>query len=333
VECRRDAHGAGRAWRCGVRATRVQNRSVEPLRDVWRTEDRLHTDDATIARLCELAAGDPAIREVIDDLAPARAGNGSVLIPGVARHDGTPALLKLGARQTEREWMAAVDAVTTDVVPHVFGIGESQGVGWLVLERCPRTLDRDTPAHVAAVVVSAARYQQAATAVSVGIPTMDPDWLRETIAGALAQDCPGDLDGAVADVEESWAFVVTQCGLAATHGDLQVVNAVARREHGPALLIDPMPMATAWAWDSAYLEAVLAPYQPTGTRADAGAGLVHELARARDALGLPTPAELHRVEQLVLGWAAAHWWRIAPWRHTNEKWRDWVARRVHALRW
>jgi hypothetical protein len=304
---------------------------VESLGDVWRTEDRLHTDEATIARLCELAGRDAAIRAVIDDLQPAPAGNGSVWASAIALENRTPVLLKLGASETEREWMTAVDATTTDVVPRVFGSGELRGVGWLVLERCEFALDRSSGSHIDAVVTSLARYQLAATTISADTPTMDPQWLREHLEGAKAQDCPGDLGDALTDVEESWAYVQAQCGLSPNHGDVQVGNAVARRVDGPALLIDPMPITTVWAWDAAHLQAVLAPYQsPAST---GGGGLVHGLARQRRALGLPTADELSRVEQLVLGWAAALWWRIAPWRHNNDTWRDWVERQVQSLRW
>ncbi len=94
---------------------------MEPLSDVWRTEDRLHTDDATIALLFDLASRDAAIREVIRELRSPRAGNGSVWATGTARRGRTPAVLKLGARRSERDWMSAVDAAPGDVVPRVFG--------------------------------------------------------------------------------------------------------------------------------------------------------------------------------------------------------------------
>ena len=201
---------------------------MEPLAGVWRTEDRLHTDDATIARLCDLASGDPAIRDVIDDLHPAPAGNGSVWASGITRESRIPALLKLGARDTEREWMTSIDAVTDDVVPHIFGSGELRGVGWLVLERCEFALDRTVWEHVAAVVESSARYQHAATAISAGASTMDLDWLRKILRGAQTLSCPGDLHQPLADLEKSWAFASAQCGLSANHGDVHFGNVVAR---------------------------------------------------------------------------------------------------------
>lgn len=110
---------------------------------------------------------------------------------------------------------------------------------------------------------------------------------------------------------------------------MRFANVVARRPEGPALLIDPMPLIPAWAWDTAYFEATLASYLHPGS--SASAGLVKDLARERQALGVPIGDELDRVEQLVLGWAAAVWWRTAPWRHANEPWRSWVTRRVRAL--
>ena len=307
----------------------MQNESVEPLTEVWRTEDRLHTDQATIAGLCDLAGRDPTIRGVIDDLGDGQAGNGSVFVSGTARDSRTPALLKLGARESERDWLVAIDQATADVVPRVFGSGDLRGVGWLVLERCDFKLDRDSAHHVAAVIKSVGRYQQAAASISPKAPSMDSGWLREHLGGARAQACPSDLGEALADLEKSWAFVEAQCGVEPTHGDVHFANVVARGPDGPALLIDPMPLMSAWAWDAAYLEATLAPYQsavPNG-----GSGLVHHLAREREALGLPTAHDLGRVEQLVLGWAAAVWWRIAPWRHDNETWRSWVERRVAGL--
>ncbi len=123
-------------------------------------------------------------------------------------------------------------------------------------------------------------------------------------------------------------FVVAECGLTPNHGDVHTGNAVARDPTGPALLIDPMPIITVWAWDAAYLQAVLAPYQTMGDPRHEG-GLVHALGRERRGMGLPAAARhLDRVELVVLAWAAAAWWRMAPWRHDNPQWRDWVERCV-----
>ncbi len=302
---------------------------MEPPQDVWRTEDRLHTDEAVIARLCEWASRDAAIREVIDVGSEGEAGNGSVFISGTARHDRTPALLKLGARKSERYWMTAVDEAAADVVPRVFGSGELRGVGWLVLEQCSSTFARNSPSDVAAVVSSMARYQHAATTGTATEPTMDPAWLAEHLRGAQAEECPADLERALGGLEETWAFVKAQCGLDMVHGDVHFANVVARAPGGAALLIDPMPIKAVWAWDAAYLQATLAPYvAPLSAH---GHGLVRNLAGERQALGLRTAEDLQRVEEVVLGWAAALWWRIAPWRHNNERWRTWVEQHLEAI--
>ena len=293
---------------------------LEPLLDVWRTKDRLHTDDATSARLCDLAARDPAIREVIGDLQPDEPGNGSVWASGVTRHDGTAALLKLGARDAERQWMTSIDVATTDVVPRVFGSGDLRGVGWLVLERCDVRLDRTLSTDVAAVVRSAARYQQAATGISAATSTMDLDEVRANLIGARAQDCPGDVDRALAGAERSWAFITAECGLGVNHGDVHFGNVVARQAHGPALLIDPMPVSTVWAWDAAYLEVM-----------SGHPGVIRQFAGEREALGLSTADDMNRVERIALGWVAALWWRIAPWRHEDPAWRRKVEHWVQGL--
>lgn len=292
------------------------------LTAVWRTDDRLHTDGATIAQLCEVASNDSVIATVVADLQPDEPGNGSVWASGTARADGTPVLLKLGARPAERAWMAAMDAAATNVVPRVFGSGEMRGVGWLVIEQCNARLDKTSSTDAAAVIETAARYQQAAATISAGTAVMDLRWVRENLDDARAASCPGDVDRGLADADGACDFVTSQCGRTANHGDVHFGNTVARTPDGPALLIDPMPITTVWAYDAAYLEVV-----------SGHPGMVHEMARARQALGLPTADGLERVERILLGWVAALWWRIAPWRHERPAWRRYVETCVDGLRW
>jgi hypothetical protein len=302
---------------------------VDGLPGVWRTEDRLHTDDAIITLLSDLARRDRRIGAVIDDLRSARPGNGSVWITGSATSDGGPAVLKLGARDAERAWMTAVDAASEGVVPRVLGSGDLRGVGWLVLEWCPYTLDRTSDAHVESVVDAVARFQSTAATIRAPLPAMDADWLRGHLEAAQDQECPGGLAAALGELGASWSLAVAECGVGPAHGDVHLANAVARRSDGPALLIDPMPIRTIWAWDAAYLDATLAPYRSRG--ADVNKTCVRSLAGRRSRAGLPVPDDLARVENLALGWAAAVWWRIAPWRHENEVWRAWVEQRVEEL--
>jgi hypothetical protein len=300
------------------------NRRGELLSDVWRTEDRLHTDDATIAKLCQLASDDPSIRAIVDDLQPDQPGNGSVWAVGKARNDDTPVLLKLGARETERDWMTAAEMVN-NVVPRIFGAGEMRGVGWLVLEQCEFMLDRNSPAHVTEVVKSCTRYQHAAATdaiPAIHAPSMDLDWVLENLDGAQAQDCPGDLSQMRAEAPRSWDLVTALCGTSVNHGDVHFGNVVARGADGPALLIDAMPITTVWAWDAAYLEGTCR--QP---------GVVQQFELARRAIGLPSTNQIERVAQIALGWVAAYWWRIAPWRHDNEIWRGLVESWMQASRW
>jgi len=300
----------------------------EPLPGVWRTVDRLRTDEATVALLVAAAAADELIGNVITDVEAVAPGNGSVWASGRACLDGTPALLKLGARASERAWMTALDAANASVVPRVFGSGELGGVGWLVLERCAATLDRRSPAHAAALLTAAARWQYAGAGIDAATRLMGPDWLHEMLGAAASQSCPGDIAGVIRGVERNWELVISECGLTPNHGDLHSANAVARGWIGPALLIDPMPVATVWPWDAAYLQAALAPYL---SPADIGFGasFVHAFARERRALGLGGhEGELDRVEHVVGSWAAAAWWRMAPWRHANAQWRAWVERCV-----
>ncbi len=120
-------------------------KATDPLAGVWRTPHRLHSDEATVEMLVALAAGDDALGDVITDLEAAAPGNGSVWASGRTRGGGTPALLKMGARASEREWMTAMDRTKADIVPRVFGSGELRGVGWLVLERCTAKFDRGRP--------------------------------------------------------------------------------------------------------------------------------------------------------------------------------------------
>ncbi len=140
-------------------------KATEPLADVWRTPDRLHTDEATVEMLVALAAGDDAIGNVIADLEAAAPGNGSVWASGRTRGGGTQALLKMGAHASERDWMTAIDRTKADIVPRVFGSGELRGVGWLVLERCTAKLDRRSPTDAAAVLRAAARWQHPGAAI------------------------------------------------------------------------------------------------------------------------------------------------------------------------
>ena len=300
-------------------------KATEQLAGVWRTPDRLHTDEATVEMLVGLAAGDAAIGNVITDLEAAAPGNGSVWASGRTRGGGTPALLKMGARASERDWMTAIDRTKADIVPSVFGSGELRGVGWLVLERCTAKFDRASPPDAAAVLRAAARWQHAGAAIGAAAPVMGPAWLQEMLGAAASLACPGDIAGVISGVERSWDLVVDECGLTPNHGDVHTGNAVARDATGPALLIDPMPITSVWAWDAAYLQAVLMPYQAFGP----GDGLIPALARERRALGLPAgEGRLDRLERVVLAWAAAAWWRMGPWRHDNPHWRDGVERCV-----
>ncbi len=302
-------------------------KATEPLAGVWRTPDRLHTDEATVEMLVALAAGDDAIGSVIADLEAAAPGNGSVWASGRTRGGGRPALLKMGARASERDWMTAIDRTKADIVPSVFGSGELRGVGWLVLERCTAKFDRRSPTDAATVLRAAARWQHAGAAIAAAAPVMGPAWLHDMLEAAASLACPGDIAGVIGGVERSWDLVVDECGLTPNHGDVHTGNAVARDATGPALLIDPMPITSVWAWDAAYLQAVLMPYQAF-VHED---GLITALARERRALGLPAgEGRLDRVERVVLAWAAAAWWRMAPWRHDNPQWRDRVERCVTA---
>lgn len=280
-------------------------------------------------RIFEFAFADEHICEVIFDMRLESPGNGSVWVSGKARIDHSPALLKLGARTVEREWMTGIDSTTAGVVPRVFGSGEMHGVGWLVLERCSEQLDRNSNINIARVITSVAGSQQAGRTVASSADHMDAQWLRVHLEGARAQACPGGLSHAIRDLERAWAFARAECGLTVNHGDVHFQNVVARHQDGPALLIDPMPISTVWAWDAAYLQATLAPYRTELARERLR--LVDDLARSRRALGLPTADRLDRVEQLVLGWAAALWWNIAPWRHEHASWRRWVEQRVREL--
>ena len=294
---------------------------TEP-KDVWRTADRLHTDDATIARLCGLAATDPSITDVIGDLQAAPPGNGSVWASGTARVDGTAALLKLGARPEEREWLTAMAASSLDIVPRVFGAGEMRGVGWLVLERCDVKLDQTSFEDALAIIDTVARYQQVGAVLSAVAPGMDLDWVRKNLLDARDKSCPGEMDRALAEAARSWDFVTSQCAVTPNHGDVHFANVVVRSTGGPALHIDTMPITTVWPYDAAYFEVV-----------HGHPGMIRELARRRGTLGLPTAEELERVERIVLGCAAALWWRIAPWRHGAPAQRSYVEARVDELRW
>ncbi len=218
--------------------------------------------------------------------------------------------------------MTAIDAASPNVVPRVLGEGEMRGVGLLVLERCDAQLDRTSFTDAVSVISTVARYQQAAATISAYTPMMDLRAVQENLQEARAKSCPGDLDQALADADQGWAFVTGQCGITANHGDVHFANVVARTRVDTALLIDVTPIATVWAWDAACLQIV-----------NGHPGMVHELARARNALGLRTADDLERVERFVLGWVAALWWRIAPWRHDLPGWRQYVESCIDGLRW
>ncbi len=206
------------------------------------------------------------------------------------------------------------------LVPRVFGSGELGGVGWLVLEQCDGRLDRDSSEHAEAVVLLAVRSQLAAPKVSRAI-TMDADWLREHVVAARALNCPGDVERALAGLDESWEFVSGACEVAMNHGDLHFSNVVARTMGGAPLFIDPMPIRTVWAWDAAYFEV-----------ASGHGGIVPRFERARRALGAPATPDLEIVERLLLAWAAACWWRMAPWRHDSPAWASKVEGLVNTVR-
>jgi hypothetical protein len=289
------------------------------LHDVWRTEDRLHSDEATTAKLVHLASRDVEIGAVVSHLEASEPGNGSVWATGTASADGSAVLLKLGARKSERAWMLAANAAA-DLAPRVFGDGELGGVGWLVLEECPLFLDKSNPAHVDAVVTSAARGQVAAAELA-DIPTMDAGWVERQLLKAHAADIPGDVDRVLAEVEAAWAAVVELCGVVVNHGDVHFDNVVARTVDGPALLIDAMPIKTVWAWDAAYLEVM-----------SEHAGVVRQFESERRRLGARPTERIDLVERVLLGWVAAYWWRIAPWRHDDPAWRACVERWFTAAR-
>lgn len=327
--------------------------SGERMADVWRVPGRLKTDDATVAYLLDLASRQSAITGVIEDFRPDEqfpVGNGSVWASGRAVADGTPVLVKLGSSVPERELTLALHRTADDVVPRVFGAGEFDGVGWLALERCDARLDARSPADRAAVLRTDARFQDAASSIDPGSFDVDRAWLRENVESdsfdvglpwlrhnleaALAQGIPGNVEMAIDRLEADWEFVSNECGQTLIHGDLLFGNVVARAAGSPPLLIDTMPKLMPWCWDASYLQ--VAAFRELGdlqAQADGThiPGLVHVLADARAELGLQVPRDLERVEVVVLAWAAACWWRIAPWRRDESMWRTEVGRRIDAL--
>ena len=121
-------------------------KATEPLAGVWRTPDRLHTDEATVEMLVALAADDDAIGNVIADLEAAAPGNGSVWASGRARGGGRPALLKMGAPASERDWMTAIDRTKADIVPSVSGPASCAALaGWYSSNALPSSIGGRPP--------------------------------------------------------------------------------------------------------------------------------------------------------------------------------------------
>lgn len=245
------------------------------------------------------------------------------------------AFVKVHITETEFYWMKAIADRDSALVPLVYASGAElagQDLRWLVLERIPFAL---IPAsnwqgnQWPMMAEAAARFQKAARTIDSSMAFQEGvQTVRSWLNRAHAANCPADVEPLLTTLEEDWAFVTAVCPVEVCFGDLHPGNVLCRTAApgpGKGVLVDPIPRLQPWVFDAAYCQAIAS---------DHDVHLPELLAKARKSLDLPTADgnDFGRSRTLTLGWTAALWWAIAPWRREQEQWvnqtREYIANAV-----
>lgn len=121
-------------------------------------------------------------------------GTMGLVYAGTWGPDRVPVVVKLNADEPEREWMPAVSACTTDLVPRVHGQGESldgEDVAWLVLADAPYRFDSARADDCRKLMGAAARFQQVAAGIDGMTYGIDRGFFGLYLPMAIEADCPG----------------------------------------------------------------------------------------------------------------------------------------------
>lgn len=292
-----------------------------------RDGDRLVDSPEVTRFLAERIRDEPALRQ-LHEFEYRKTGNMGVFFAGFWGPAASPVLLKLNVTDLEREWMVAVAARSTDLVPSVHAAGarlDGVDVGWLLLDDTPHHFDSERVSDCQKLMQAAARFQQIAATIDGTTYGIDRDFFGTWLPAAIQADCPGPGARVFDRMPEDLAWLDTTGPRVRCHGDVHFGNAVSATPGGHLLLLDPIPRTAHWAWDAAYAEMTSGmPGTPP---------LVPLLAQTREDLGLPTAtgAALQTIETILLGWSSMLWWAIVPYRRTDRWWAQQVARHVERL--
>jgi hypothetical protein len=259
--------------------------------------------------------------------------------------EALPAIVKLGAGEREVHWAMQLSRHAPDVLPGVYAAGYTLGgerLPWLVLERCPYTIDYDwfraERGHriFTTLMEAGVRFHLASRRIAplVGPEDVRVEWLSGLVRLALTCDPPAPgprelVERVCGRLERDWAWMLSVCRVELCHGDLHLANAVWRtRPSEPdsrALLLDHAPYAMPWALEAAYCQAI---YWGGWARHPVYTTPTHEMAALRAAhnLEVPGPADVDRLATLCVAWQAMRLWPTTTRYHGRPKYESAVAR-------
>lgn len=287
---------------------------------------------AVIEHLHRLVLCEPAIANVVFDLAPDPQPWGSSALHFSARTmgSGAEALIKINVPRDQLWWTRSLAHSHPQLLPHVVAAGESIGgeqLGWVIWERVAEGLHPGWQGREFDMLLEAGvKFQVAARALADAaqaagvLHQLRAEDLAERIEQGVRRAAPGPASRVLERVFEDWAWVTSVCESEICHGDLHMANALSREAPpgGEALLIDYHPTRMPWACEPAKPEILNADPNRAGCRK-----LVTKQAAIRSRLGLSAPAgaDLARLQAIVLGWWAIQMWGyIGP--SPDPNWRD-----------
>jgi hypothetical protein len=269
----------------------------------YQRSQRLRRQPDVIAALIAAFQSDPQTAGQFRNLhfEPPPEHSSHLFLYATLNQTDTPVIVKLSVDPWERYWMTSIDRTAPGLVSRVFAGGECIGpypLCWLALEHVPYALSHDWGDRMYELLAEAAvRFQAAARVIDrryVGMVCYHST--QANLEQAQREGCPGPVQRVIDRLDEDWNWVNAQCGLEVCFGDLTMGNAasVTPPPTGEQIrLIDPLPRIAPWAWDAAYCQTL---------DANNDVRMIHSMAAARQAQGLPVPkpTALDRLATILL---------------------------------